>query len=284
MSIEDTYITKGVNVSTGDINYGGAVIVNGDVTDNMKVIAKGNVTINGYVESAYIHSDGDIIINGGATGKIHDEDCRLIAGGSIHIEHAQGLDIIAGNKLTVAKQLAYSRVNARGGVRVGSGKKPMGSLFACSIHCGKTLTAGSLGAISGSVLLIDFSEQYNVICNRLDELESLHKKLSSTSHKHEHKLVEINRHQMPNFLANKLHALTEELNAEHKLLAWLFDAKLDMQKSKSEYERGIGVLANNELFPGVTVKLNERVWRTEREYQRCEIALDTGVWQMSALA
>ena len=86
MTVDDTFQTKGVNVGTGNINYEGAVLVNGDVTESMQVIAKGDVTINGFVESAVIRAGGDIIITEGAMGKMHEEDCQLIAKGSVFVQ------------------------------------------------------------------------------------------------------------------------------------------------------------------------------------------------------
>ena len=105
--MQDTYTSAGVNSSTGDIQFDGAVVVNGDVGEDREINASGNVTINGFVESAYIHSGGDIIISEGAIGKMHDEDCRLVAGGSVYVHHAQGLNIQAGTDVNIGTQLAY---------------------------------------------------------------------------------------------------------------------------------------------------------------------------------
>lgn len=139
MSVDHTYTSKGVNVGSGNINFNGAVIVNGDVTENMQVIAQGDITINGFVESAIIRCDGDIIITQGASGKMNDEDCQLIAKGNIFLQHGQGLDLIAGKNLLVSKQLAYSRVKCRGSVTVGNPDNPMGNLFASTINCFNTV-------------------------------------------------------------------------------------------------------------------------------------------------
>lgn len=283
MAVEDAYIAKGVNVSTGDVKYDGAVIVNGDVTENMKIVAKGDVTINGFVESAFIHAEGDIIITEGATGKMHDEDCQLIANGNIYIQHAQGLDIIAGKDLIVAKQLAYSRVKATGNVTVGSVDNPMGNLFASTIHCGKTLQAGSIGAISGSALVLDFSEGYNLLCAHLDSLSSLCKQLSATNTTHENKLSRVESHNLSTSLKNKLHEINSAMDAERVLLLWLQDSQLELQERKRAYEINMQVIAYKELLPGVTVKLNKKVWRGDREYQRCRIALVSGTWQHDPL-
>lgn len=283
MCIEDALIVKGVNVSTGNIKYEGAVIVNGDVTENMKIVAKGDVTINGFVESAFIHSEGDIIITEGASGKMNDEDCQLIADGSIYIQHAQGVDVVAGKDLNVARQLAYSRVKAIGNVKVGDISKPMGTLFASTIHCGKAIIAGSIGAISGSALTLDFSDEYNEICTQLSALGALCHQLETNNTKHEDKINNINTQQLSTLMQTKLKNIRNEIDTERLLLLWLQDAQLELQKQKNTYESEVRVVANKELLPGVTIKLNKKIWRGEREYQRSNITLISGNWEYEPL-
>lgn len=283
MCIEDTFIVAGVNVSTGNVKYDGAIIVNGDVTENMKIVAKGDITINGFVESAFIHSDGDIIITQGATGKMHEEDCQLIANGNIYIQHAQGLDIAAGKDVYVVKQLAYSRVKAIGKVTVGAVDNPMGNLFASTIHCGKTINAGSIGAISGSALTLDFSEGYNLLCTRLVGVTNLCKQLSANNTIHDQKLSGVNSQHLSLSLKSKLQEINSALDAERILLSWLQDMRIELQEKKISYELNAKVIANKELLPGVTVKLNKKTWLGNREYQRCCISFKSGNWHHDPL-
>ena len=280
MSIDNTFVAdKGVNVGTGNIKFTGAVIVMGDVMENMEIIATGDITINGFVESAYIRAGGDIVITQGATGKMHDEDCQLIAGGNIYLEHAQGLDIIAGKDLNVGKQLAHSRVTTDGKVTIGSPKQPMGNLFACTIKCGKPVEAGSIGAVSGSPLSVDFSEGYLKVCNKYDALMSLFKQLTNNNSHHEHRVAFTKHTHVPQHLTRKLLALNDELVAERALLQWLKVALEQAQKNKQSYETNAKVIANKELFPGVSVKLNHKVWRGTKEYKKCHIVLADGNWK-----
>lgn len=278
MSVDDTYISKGVNVGTGNIKYDGAVVVNGDVTENMQIIAEGDVTVNGFVESAYIRSGGDIIITQGATGKMNIEDCQLIANGNVFIQHAQGLDVIAGKNVTVAKQLAYSKVKCRGSVTVGNIDKPMGNLFASSISCYKGVRAGSVGAVSGSLLSIDFSEGYNTLIHRSEALSELLSTLSCSNADHEEKLLALKSRHIPASLKQKLANLNNELESERVLLNWLRLAKQELIAQKSAYEVSARIIANKELFPGVMVKLNNKMWKSEKEYQRSRIILENDAW------
>ncbi len=61
-------INEDVGVSTGNLNFSGDIIINGNVTSGYSVYSEANVVINGIVESANVKADGDLIINGGIQG------------------------------------------------------------------------------------------------------------------------------------------------------------------------------------------------------------------------
>ena len=85
----------------------------------MQIKAAGDVTINGFVESAYIESGGDIIITEGAMGKVNDTQgefqCRLVAAGSIHVQHGQGIQ-------TLYAHMSRFNKKAKKGARVSQGQ------------------------------------------------------------------------------------------------------------------------------------------------------------------
>lgn len=280
MTIDPTFTApKGVNVGTGNIKYEGAVIVNGDITDNMRVIATGDITVNGFVESAYLRSGGDIIITEGATGKAQYEDCQLIALGSIYIQHAQGLDIVAGKHVNVAKQLAHSRVTATGSITVGDIDNPKGNLFACTLKCGGSVRAGTLGAISGSVLSIDFSTGYTALSDRHNALQSLYDQLCASTANQAVKMAQIRNKHVPGTLTHKITMLNNSIDAQKTLLNWLQDALEQAQRLKQEYENKVSVIANKELFPGVSVILNTHRWQGKQEYRQCQVLFENDSWQ-----
>ncbi|WP_371193147.1 DUF342 domain-containing protein [Glaciecola sp. SC05] len=279
MSIDDTYVSKGVNVGTGNIIYEGAVIVNGDVTENMQIIAKGDVTINGFVESAFIQAGGDIIITQGATGKMNEEDCQLIAKGNIFIQHGQGLHVQVDKNFNVKRQLAYSNVTCKGQLFIGDPENPSGNLFASKINAYNSIRAGSVGAISGSVLEVDFSEGYNHLIHNLESVHDLLKALTSVNVDHEIKLSKINAKKYPPHLRKKLKKLDACIGKERHLINWLRKMQGDLELAKKDYESNARIIANKELFPGVLVKLNKRIYRAQKETMKSRILLVDGAWE-----
>ena len=287
MDIDDTFISNGVNVGTGHISYDGAILINGDVAEKMVVKATKDITINGFVESAVIEAGGDIIITEGAMGKVTDGNssygCTLIAGGNIHVQHGQGLDITASGNLTVTRQLAYSRVKSGGSVTVGAQPTPMGNLFACDIVCEDVVEAGTIGAISGSTLKVDFTPGMSVLMERKDNIDELVMQLRANNLRHKEKLELISNRVVHKTLSDKVNEAQSMLSNEYALLQWL-EAKADEFKQlKQAYQDRIKLKANKRIYAGVSVKLNNRNWRSEREYDRCTIIYEGHQWHYEPL-
>ncbi len=287
MWVDDTFICTGVNVGSGNIKYDGAVLVNGDVTEKMSIIAEGDVTINGFVESAYIQAGGDIIITEGAMGKVNDSSTeystKLVSKGSIHIQHGQGLDINCSGSVTVGRQLAYSRIVCGGSVTVGPIDNPNGNLFACEIQSHDAVVAGTLGAVSGSNLSIDFSNGFNSLLERKDTLDELLKQIKENNERHMDKMEIIRSKRIHADLKQKFKEAEELVRNEIQLLQWLQMKAEMMKESKENYQEDIKLIANKRLYPGVIVKLNNRTWRAEREYGKAKVVYEGHQWQYEPL-
>ncbi|MBC3767327.1 DUF342 domain-containing protein [Neptunicella marina] len=288
MWVDETFMCKGVNIGTGNINYDGAVIVNGDVTEKMKIVATGDVTINGFVESAHIESGGDIIITQGAMGKYDENEDQpysgtLIADGSIHLEHGQGLHIISNGNVTVGKQLAYSKVKCRGSLTIGPLENPNGNLFACEIQCQEAIRSGILGAISGSNLFIDFSEGFNLLQERIDLVDELLEELKIHVERHQKKMSSLRKYTIPYELRTKLDRLIGKYRDERSMLQQLIRKSDMLRVAKDRYIEQIQLNATKKLYPGVVVKLNNRTWKADREYAAARIHYHDHQWQYDVL-
>ncbi|MCY7296389.1 DUF342 domain-containing protein [Alteromonas sp. a30] len=287
MWVDDTFICKGCNVGTGNINYDGAVLVNGDVTEKMKIIATGDVTINGFVDSATIQAGGDIIITEGAMGKVNEANTEfgtcLVAQGSVHVQHGQGLDIMCNGNVTIGRQLAYSRVVCRGSVIVGPIEQPNGNLFACEIQSQDAVRAGTLGAVSGSTLSIDFSTGFNLLSEKKEQLDEMLQQIQRNFKRHEDKIEFIKSKKIPAEFSEKVLEAIELYKNEKQLMEWLESKAQKMKEAKESYTDYIGLFASQRLYPGVVVKLNNRTWKAEREYPKAKIHFTDHQWQYDPL-
>jgi uncharacterized protein (DUF342 family) len=287
MWVDDIFSCKGVNVGSGNVDYDGSVIVNGDVTEKMEICASGDVTVNGFVDSATIHAGGDIIITQGAMGKVNDSGTQystsLTAKGSVHVQHGQGLDISCIGDVTIGKQLAYSRINCQGKVTIGNIDNPNGNIFACTIKCQDKVSAGTLGAVSGSSLNIDFSDGFNVLVERKETLDELLKQMKQNNTRHLDRISTINSKFIPKDMQGRVDEANKLFQDEKKMLLWLESRSKEMQKSKEKYQDDIQLISNRQLYPGVVVKLNNRTWRADREYNKTKICFNEHQWHCEPL-
>ncbi len=237
MWVDNIYSCKGVNVGSGNVNYDGSVLVSGDVNEKMEIHATGDVTVNGFVESAIIHAGGDIIITEGAMGKVNESSTEystsLTAKGNIHVQHGQGLDINCNGNVTVGRQLAYSRINCRGKVIIGAIDNPNGNIFACMVKCRNSITAGTLGAVSGSNLTIDYSEDFNTLLERKDTLDELLKKVTQNNDRHLERIKLINSQFIPQDMKGRVDDANQMFKSEKQLVDSLENKSMTYTSPKS---------------------------------------------------
>lgn len=106
--VEDVYRANNVDNSTGNIDFIGNVIINGDVKAGFSLKAKGDIKIRGMVEGAFIESGGDVVIskgmNGMGKGSIH-------ARGNVTSKYIENA-LIVSDKNIYAEALINSEVKA----------------------------------------------------------------------------------------------------------------------------------------------------------------------------
>lgn len=146
-----------VDVSTGHINFEGGVIVNGDVSEGMKLTASGNVTVGGFIENAEINIDGDLTVMKGIIGrKISDDSdpettdyhCNVKVSGNVCAKYVQNAALTAKKQVQFQGQILHSRIVAQsiyGGTKKSASGKIVGGFYEVSqgVRCA---TIGALAS------------------------------------------------------------------------------------------------------------------------------------------
>jgi hypothetical protein len=118
--ISQVYEVSGdVDLTTGNINFHGDVVVHGNVTPGASVKATGSITVDGICENCELESGKDIILRGGVLGGEHTsirsganihakffEYCRVQAEGSIEAESALGSHMVSFDRIYLAGKKA----------------------------------------------------------------------------------------------------------------------------------------------------------------------------------
>jgi len=118
LNISDIYEVNGdVDLSTGNIDFDGDVIINGNVKSGVNISAMGNIFISGFVEDANLRAKKDIIIKAGCNTKGLG---RFVADGSIQAKFFENANVYCKGDIKVEYILnctvvAYGKVFVSGG-------------------------------------------------------------------------------------------------------------------------------------------------------------------------
>lgn len=115
-------IPGNVDFSTGNVTFGGDIVVRGGILDLFKVSSTRSIYISGSIEAAEVSAGGDLVVEGAILNK---NKGQCIAGGMLRCRHAAGSTLTAGGDVDGGTELADCVIHAGGRVLV-----ERGTLFA----------------------------------------------------------------------------------------------------------------------------------------------------------
>lgn len=132
-----------VDLSSGNIEFNGDVIVHGNVLEGMSIKATGTVTIDRIVESAYIEGKKGVILRGGVLGK---NGAKVRSKGNITAQFLEYADVKTEADIE-ADSFLDSHVYAGGTIKL-NGKK--GCIVGGSTHAVRGIEAREIGNMAGA--------------------------------------------------------------------------------------------------------------------------------------
>ena len=112
IEVDPVFIIKeSVDFSTGNIDYIGSVIINGDVKSGFSVKAKNDVEVNGIVEDAIIEAGGNVLLKTGFVGR---GEGKIIAEGKVMAKFCENENIISEDDIIIGEYLMHSNIQTKG--------------------------------------------------------------------------------------------------------------------------------------------------------------------------
>ena len=254
VNVDDTHEVNGnVDLSTGNVNFNGNVIVRGDVKEGMEIDAKGSVEVKGSVYEADIKSGGQIIINKGFIGS--PSKGILNAEGNIEVKFIENGTVKTQNNLLVKDAIIHSDIDVGQTITVEQGK---GLISGGTVRAGEEIIAKVIGsnlATSTTVavgITPELRDEYHNVSEKLEEMQSdlnetvkninlLKKVKKQQDGLDERKEMLLNQLIRKRFsLANELESVKEEKNE--------LSEKLDKRKEGT-------IKVQQEINPGVVVMI-----------------------------
>jgi uncharacterized protein len=278
-TVDEVFTVKDVDLSTGHIKFRGSVIINGDVTEGMKVIAGGSVFIKGFVEGTLIEAGGDIKINGSIIGhQINIADNAIIystelrAKGDIQANLAQYAKASCGGNFYINKQMMHCSVSAAN-VYAGPENNPNGKIIGGDFYLDYAIYTGSLGAASSSHVLVKLNRLVDPIAEQQQALRSQITTIKSQMHQSKEQLETLKKIKGSEKIDLRCLELEQEFSDQRdKAIALIEQVKALEFQRKNIVEQGV-IIAKQQLFSAVEVHFGTEQIRTRREYGPSKITL-----------
>ncbi|MDR3173085.1 MAG: FapA family protein [Treponema sp.] len=282
INVEPVYtVDGGVNLKSGNIEFLGTVIINGDVEDGFFVKAAGNIEVNGTVEKAELVSDGDIIVTQGITGK---GEGMVRAGHSVWAKFIENALVESGDLVVVSDGIINSRVDAAHRVLC-QGKRAAivgGRVRACEEINAKTL--GSPMSGTETVLEAGFDPKLKTRLVQLTEKKEGLRKQFGDLQRNIQTLVNI-RKQRKALPEDKEIALAEFMSLRQTLIGNVKKTDEDLLKVQEALDKtdvSGRVSASAKVFPGVRIQIRDIREDVRTEYKAVTFLLEDGLIRVGA--
>ncbi|KGJ96281.1 DUF342 domain-containing protein [Colwellia psychrerythraea] len=276
MEVDEVYKIKDVTVATGNINFTGSVIIDGDVTEGMKVTASGDITVGGFVESATLEAGGDITISGGIIGRKHDTEKMQItditmsvninAKGSIYAKYGQYAQITCGQDVRIENQLLHSTLDVNGRLWIGKDDKASGKLIGGYTKAGSSVNAGIIGATAGSNTIVNFEHKIIKFKDEIHETETLLKIESDKTNELKTAIKKLKSLPKEKAKPELLAKIMPTYQFHAKRMGEILNDKSALEASLQDYMTSVYIEATEKLYHGVELIVGDFNDRSRREY------------------
>lgn len=288
VKVDPTLVFKEADLATGNINFDGSVLVNGDVHPQVSIMATGDVFIKGAVQDASVEAGNNIVINGGVMstqppGKYDSLKIttKIKAGGDIHAKYLSQAGVKATGSIQVQNLIMNCEVIAEQALIVGaSGGK--GCLIGGTTIVGQSVTANEIGSaayLPTQILCSDaaearakFSNTSSLLHRRIRERNQMLEILDRIAKDPAPRIGEITINRR-----KKIEAAIANIN---KILKHLRDEQITQKHEVAEADAAF-VQAKRKLYPGANIQINGQHYVPNEERRATTITCPEGQLKIS---
>lgn len=130
-----------IDIAVGNIHYDGAVHVEGDIGQGMRVEASGDVIVGGAVDGGIVEAGGNIIVKGGVIAR-----ARLQAACAVDVRFAEVSTMRAGTELVIRQSALECELHALDRIAIGGEVPQRGRLVGGSATAMMSIAAPFIGS------------------------------------------------------------------------------------------------------------------------------------------
>lgn len=276
ISVHEVHEIKGdVNFQSGNVNFLGSVVIQGNVESGFKIEAEGDVTIYGNVDSADIKAGGNLFIKGGISGMDKSE---IICGGDFSAKYIEHASVNCEGNITVREAIMHCQVNSDLKVVCEGGK---GLIVGGLIRSGEEISAKSIGSRLGTLTELEVGVKPKLKLE-IQELEEQLKQNKDSLDKAEKAIALLSK--MPNLSDDRKEMLQNLIKTSYALKAQINEAETKRQELLEEIlvrskEKG-RIRVKEIIYPGVRVSMGKTTIMIQDEIKYAVLAYNEGEIQI----
>jgi hypothetical protein len=264
-----------VSFATGNLNFGGEVVVKGSIVQGFCVEAIGDITIAGTVESgAKVTSRGDITISGGIVGR----RTRVAARGSVRAQFVQEATVTANEDIVLGNYAYYAELRSGGKTMALKGKGRYGGGIIGGLAWGrKGIEAHVAGTRSSAPTLL-------VAGLDTEQAEKLDKVQTNIDISYQHIVRILKRFNLDQIDVSQIrHMIAAAVGPRRRILAQaaqrlgqltqihqkLVAARQALQETLGQAAQDVEIQIHEKVYPGVELRLGEHKLKITNEMKTC---------------
>lgn len=268
-----------VDLSTGNIDFIGSVVVRGDVLEGFSINAGGNVEVKGNVTGAVIKSEGQVVIHKGFIGK---EKGKVETRGDIRIKFVENGSLYTDQSIYVSDAVMHSNLKAVETIEVTARK---GLIVGGECKAGRKIEANMVGSNLATATRLELgidSESRKSIQELKEKIDSDQENLDKTN-----KALKLlnNLKENKKLSPEKKNMLAKLRKTKDRLQEILDESQKQLERLKEKYSElsNSRVVINEKAFPGTTLVINGFQYKINDELRKAVFMLEAGeIRQVSA--
>ncbi|MDD6208616.1 MAG: FapA family protein [Clostridiales bacterium] len=255
-------ISGDVDMSVGNLNFDGDIVITGNVCQGMTVRATGNIQIQGHVEGAVICAGKDVILANGMQGA---GECLVQAGHDVSGKFFEYATIRAGHDI-VSNYLLNCDAQAGGSILI-SGRR--GMIIGGISKALERIEATSLGNDVEVPTTVELGMNRNMVARYSElekQIEKTKKEIDLLTNNHQI-FVQRNQADHPTCVL-----IEKALDVKEKECQEYLEEKKELSEQFTKC-RNAAAIVHSSLYPGCRIVLNMEILVTTQEYRNVCVKL-----------
>lgn len=256
-------IREDVDISTGDIDFDGNVLIRGDVRGGFTVVASGDVIIEGRVENALVKAGGNITVKRGMNG---NNEGRLEAKGEVRSKYLENCSVSATGNV-YSENIICSDVMSDDSILLEGGK---GVIIGGSCTAPKTIRAQRIGTESYRVTLI--------VCGSTSNMLQKYMQAQNAARDSQQQLEELEREtayldKFSKSLTGERKALYNKMKLQQSIMRVQVQQQLDALEAMHDQLEDVeqGRIICDTVYPATKIVMGKSTLTIESIWHNCTI-------------